>query len=212
MNLIRTNLLDRASTVAAGSTVTLDRPGGDYTMLVQYNGFNGSVKLQKSPDGSDWTDVATYTGAGKNLLSMQFVIPDIAAPDTILVPIGFNGRVVSMTAVIAGTINGDAAITLDTAGDDEICALTAVASGSAAGDVFSDTSPAAAYDDVAIGDYLKLATDGGGSTTIECVVTLVFETLAESGIEIISVADLDKYVRGNVTVATAGQVSIDLLI
>lgn len=212
MNLIRTNLLDRASTVAAGSAVTLDRPSADHKLLVQFNGFNGSVKLQKSPDNSTWTDVATYTGAGKQLVTMNYVIPDISSSDTILVPIAFNGKILSLTTVIAGAIaNADAIVTLDDSSDNEICSATVGYDGSAAGDIDTDEA-AAAYDDVAVGDYLKLATNGGSTNAIECVCTILAETTAESGVELVEPGDLNTYVRGNVTVATRGEVSMDLLI
>lgn len=212
MHIQRHNLLDRQSTVANGTAVEPNLTTGDYLCLVQYNGFDGTAKLQKSADNSSWTDVATFTGAGKNLVSMNFVIPDISTADEILVPIGFNGKILSLTTVIAGAITGaDAVVTLDDSSDNEICTITVANSGSASGDVDTDAA-AAAYDDVTAGSYLKLATDGASTNAVECVCTVLAETTAESGIEIYALGDLDFYVRGITTAVTRGEVSIDLVI
>lgn len=212
MHLQRINLLDRQASVANGTGVKLGMPSGDYICIAAFNGFDGTAKIQSSPDNSTWTDVKSFTGAGKQLVSMNFVIPDISTADEILVPIGFNGNILSLTTVIAGAIaTADAVVTLDDSADAEICTVTVATAASAAGDVDTDEADAT-YEAVSAGDYLKLATDGASTNAIECVCTILAEVTAESGIEVYAVADLNTYVRGMTSALTRGDISLDLLV
>jgi hypothetical protein len=125
-----------------------------------------------------------YTGSGTAELvdSSSFTntiltheIADISTAETVYIPVPVTGTVVRVDTCLQGAITvADATVILTQSDDSVMASITVAFSGSAAGDIDSDTSISNAS--VTAGDYLKLATNGNSTTAAKLLVSLVIQS------------------------------------
>ena len=142
------------------SSITVNEVSNDDTMA-----SDSATALVTEAAAKGYVD--TQVAALSNNVVLTAVIADVSTPETVYVAIPVTGTIVSIYSVLEGAIaTSDATITVATATPATIGALTITASGSAAGDVDSNTSLSNAS--VTAGDYITVATDGA-STNAERV-------------------------------------------
>lgn len=102
-------------------------------------------------------------------------IADVSTAETVYIPVPVTGTVTRVDSCLQGAITvADATVTLVQSNDNAMASLTITQSGSAAGDVDTDSSISNAA--VTAGSYLKLATDGGSTTAAKLLVTITIQT------------------------------------
>lgn len=118
--------------------------------------------------------IKAYVDAVDSYYAISHEIADVSTAETVYVPVPVTGTVVRMDTCLQGAITAaDATVTLVQSDDSSMASVTIAQSGSAAGDVDTDTGITNAS--VTAGDYLKLATDGASSTAAKLLVTVTVQ-------------------------------------
>lgn len=116
----------------------------------------------------------TVTGVDQQVV-LNAVIADISTAETVWIVCPVAGTIAGVYTVIDGALaSADATVTLKTSADAAIASIVVTQSGSAAGDVDSDTDLTNAT--VTAGQALKLATDGGSTNSVKCWVSILVNT------------------------------------
>jgi hypothetical protein len=99
---------------------------------------------------------------------------DLSSAENIYCPIPFGGTVSRVTSVLEGSIaGGDVTVTVKDSSAASMGTLTVTQVGSAAGDV--DSLDPTTNNTVADNDYILIQTDGGASTHVDFMVSVVVE-------------------------------------
>lgn len=100
-------------------------------------------------------------------------LPDVSTASSVFVVSPYAGTLSKAYSVIDGAIaDADAVLTLNVNGGTNISETITIAnSGSAAGDV--DSCTPSAHNTVAVGDYIKITTNGASTNTVAATITLV---------------------------------------
>ena len=95
-------------------------------------------------------------------ITLNAIIADVGTGETVWVPIPATGTITRVDTVLEGAITGaDATVTVKTAADATIAAVTITQSGSAAGDVDSNASPTNTA--VTAGTAIKVVSDAAST-------------------------------------------------
>ena len=101
-------------------------------------------------------------------------IHDISAVSNMYVPIPFGGTVSRVSSVIAGAITGaDVVLTIKNSSAATMGTVTITQAGSASGDV--DFVNPSTNNTITDNDYILVQGDGGASSHVDCVVSIVVE-------------------------------------
>lgn len=101
-------------------------------------------------------------------------IPDVSTADQVYMPCPDDGVIVGLYATISAAITvADATLTIKTAQGTVSDTLTIANSGSAAGSTFYTDITPSEEGTVLDAGYIEVETDGGSTTTSECIVTVV---------------------------------------
>ena len=151
-----------------GAVTTVDINGGTADGVV----IGGTTPAAATV--TNLTVSGTITGIDQQV-TIAAIIADVSTAETVLVPVPVSGTVSAVYSVLEGALTAaDATVTLTTSADAAMASLVITQSGSAAGDVDSDTSITNAS--VTAGDYLKLSTDGGSTGAQRLWVTILIDT------------------------------------
>jgi hypothetical protein len=122
--------------------------------------------------------VANGSGSGawqdhrRSVFTVHFT--DISSAQSFYLPIPFAGTVSRVTSVIASTISGsDVVVTVKNSSAATMGTLTITQAGSASGDV--DTVNPSSNNTPTDSDYILLETNGGASTHVDFVISVVVE-------------------------------------
>ena len=114
----------------------------------------------------------TWEDHRRSVFTVHFT--DISSSQNIYVPIPFAGTVSRVTSVLAGAIaGGDVTITVKNSASASMGTLTITQSGSATGDV--DTLNPSANNTVTDNDYVLIQSNGGASSHVDFVISVVVE-------------------------------------
>jgi len=159
------NTLDGITAKTAELNI-LDGVTADATDLNKLAGFSGTVA------STSYVDTAV---ALDSYYTITEAIADVSSAETLYIPVPVAGTVVRVDSCLQAAINtSDATVTLVQSDDSAMASLTIAQSGSAAGDV--DTDSSITNGTVTAGSYLKLATDGGSTGTAKLIVTITIQT------------------------------------
>ena len=101
-------------------------------------------------------------------------IHDISVAENMYVPIPFGGTVSRVSSVIAGAITGaDVVLTIKNSSAATMGTITITQAGSAAGDV--DFTNPSTNNTTTDNDYILVQGNGGASSHVDCVVSIVVE-------------------------------------
>ena len=118
--------------------------------------------------------IKAYVDAQAENTVLSAVIADVSTAETAWVVCPIAGTITRVDTVLEGAITvADATVTVTTAADAAIASMVITQSGSAAGDVDSDTSLTNAT--VTAGQALKVKTDGGSTTAQRVWVSILIE-------------------------------------
>lgn len=122
--------------------------------------------------------VANGSGSGtwqenkRSVFTIHFT--DISAAQSIYCPIPFGGTVSRVTSVLEGSISGgDVVVTVKDSSSATMGTITVTQAGSASGDI--DSVNPTSNNTVTDNDYILLESNGGASTHVDFMVTLVVE-------------------------------------
>ena len=125
-------------------------------------------------------DVYVADGAGSGTWEdhrrsvVNLHIHDISTASSMYVPIPFGGTVSRVSSVIAGAITGaDVVLTVKNSSAATMGTITITQTGSAAGDV--DFTNPSTNNTITDNDYILVEGDGGASSHVDCVVSIVVE-------------------------------------
>lgn len=169
------NILDGV-TADASELNTLDGITASTAELNILDGVTATATEMNLLDGVTGT-IATqgYVDAVNSYYTLTHEIADVSTAETVYVPVPVVGTVVRVDSCLQGAITvADATVTLAQSNDNAMASLTIAQSGSAPGDV--DTDSSITNNAVTAGSYLKLATDGGSTTAAKLLVTITIET------------------------------------
>jgi len=147
---------------------------------VQHNTLSGSeLHEPKGIDSASAGEVYVADGSSGGAWSPRIeiltgVIADVSIAETVYVPIPYSGNVAKIMTVIEGSIaTSDATITVKDNAGNTIGTLTITQSGSAAGDVDSNTtlSNTLVTDD----DYITVETDGSSTNNVKAQFAIIVE-------------------------------------
>jgi len=156
------NILDGV-TATASEINTLDGITATTAELNTLSGFTGTP--------ASTADVA----AVDSYYMLVHEIADVSTAETVYIPVPVAGTITRMDTCLQGAITtADAGVSLVQSNDNAIASVTIANSGSAAGDVDTDSSPTNAA--VTAGSYLKLSTDGASDTAAKLLVTITIQT------------------------------------
>jgi len=156
------NTLDGVTATAAELNI-LDGVTATTTELNLLDGVTGTIANQ------------AYVDAVDSYYTLTHEIADVSTAETVYVPVPVSGTVVRVDTCLQGAITtADATVTLDTSADAEMASIVIAQSGSAAGDVATDSSINNGA--VTEGSYLKLSTDGASDTAAKVLVTITIQT------------------------------------
>ena len=125
-------------------------------------------------------DVYVANGAGsgtwedhrRSVFTLHFA--DISSAEDLYFPVPFGGTVSRVTSVLEGSISGaDLVVTVKNSSGSSMGTITVTQSGSAAGDV--DFLNPSSNTTVSDNDYILVQTDGGPSTHVDFMVSVVVE-------------------------------------
>ena len=171
-----------ATTPAAGAFTTLSSSGlSTLASLTLASGATVTAVLDEDAMGSDsatalatqqsikaYVDSATSGGAStayvdaRARIVLNAIIADVGTGETVWVPIPVSGDIVRVDTVLEGAITGaNATVTVKTAADATIAAITITQSGSGAGDVDSNASPSNVA--VTAGTAIKVVSDAAST-------------------------------------------------
>ena len=101
-------------------------------------------------------------------------IHDISVAENMYVPIPFGGTVSRVSSVIAGALTGaDVVLTIKNSSAATMGTITITQAGSAAGDV--DFTNPSTNNTTTDNDYILVQGNGGASSHVDCVVSIVVE-------------------------------------
>lgn len=115
----------------------------------------------------------TATAAELSTKTLAVKMTDVSTAGSVFVVSPYAGTLSKAYSVIDGAIaTADAVLTLNVNGGTDVTQTITIAySGSAAGDV--DSCTPADNNTVAVGDYIKITTDGASTNTVAATITLV---------------------------------------
>lgn len=120
-----------------------------------------SVTIGSAVDVTDGLSLLTGKQSGEKV-TLQGVMPDVSTANSIYLAAPVAGDVTLVKSVLSGAITtGDAVLTVKDGAGNSMGTITIANSGSAAGDV--DTLVPSSNEDVAIGELIEIATDGGST-------------------------------------------------
>lgn len=121
-----------------------------------------------------WASDGAGSGAFRDIpFTISAVLADVSAASFVLVPIPFNCKIQSIKYVLGGTITvADSTITVTRGGGSAMGTQVIAQSGSAEGTTFTQTP--SGNNDIIAGThhYIKIATDGGSTTTMPLFITI----------------------------------------
>ena len=121
---------------------------------------------------SDGAGSGTWEDHRRSVITVHF--QDLSSSEDIYVPIPFAGTVSRITTVLEGAIaGGDVTITVKDSSANSMGTVTITQSGSAAGDV--DSLDPSSNNTVTDNDYILVQGDGGATSHVDCLVTIVVE-------------------------------------
>ncbi len=101
-------------------------------------------------------------------------LADLSSAENIYCPIPFGGTVSRVTSALEGSIaGGDVTVTVKNSSAATMGTITVTQSGSAAGDI--DSLDPSSNNTVTDNDYILIQTDGGASTHVDFMVSVVVE-------------------------------------
>jgi hypothetical protein len=127
-------------------------------------------------DGKVYVSNGSGSGTWKNHKRSVFTVhfTDISSAQSIYVPNPFAGSVSRVTSVLAGAISGgDVTVTIKDSSAASMGTLTITQSGSAVGDV--DSLNPSSNNTVTDNDYILLQTDGGATSHVDFIISIVVE-------------------------------------
>lgn len=152
------NLLDGITEISNDTTLS----GSSATALVTENAAKSYIDAQIAI-------LFNINALYKSMIHVEF--DDISTATEKLYPISMACDVVAAHVVIEDAISGaNANVTIKTATNQEICSMTVPYSGSAAGQVNSDTTPQNA--ELTSGTYIRVATDGASTGAVRATVSI----------------------------------------
>lgn len=120
-----------------------------------------AVTVDTTVDVTDGLSLITGKQAGSKQL-VQGVIPDVGTAASIYLMSPVAGTISLISTKLGGALaSADASITAKVNAGTSMGTITVTSSGSAAGDL--DTLAPSANNTVAVGDWINIATDGGGT-------------------------------------------------
>ena len=123
--------------------------------------FVNAVTIDSAVDCNDGLSLITGEQAGAKRI-IQGIIPDVGTAAAIYLMAPVAGTVSLVSTKLGGALaSADATITVSNNAGSSMGTITVTSSGSAAGDL--DTLTPASNNTVAVGDWVKVATDGGGT-------------------------------------------------
>lgn len=127
---------------------------------------SGQVYIADGGGSGSWTDPKTQI-----TLPLSIVIADVSTAETVYVAIPYAGTITGVWSILEGAIaTGDATITVKNSAGTSMGTLTITQSGSAAGDVDSNTS--LTNNAVTDADYITVETDGASTNTVKLWLTI----------------------------------------
>ena len=131
-----------------------------------------------STAAADLVYVSNGSGSGTWVDNRRSVftvhLSDLSSAENIYCPIPFGGTVSRVTSVLEGSIaGGDVTVTVKDSSAASMGTLTVTQAGSAAGDV--DSLDPTTNNTVTDNDYILIQTDGGASSHVDFMVSVVVE-------------------------------------
>jgi hypothetical protein len=127
---------------------------------------SGSVYVSDGAGSGDWEDHR------RSVFTLHF--KDISSAEDLYIPVPFGGTVSRLTSVLEGAISGsDLVITVKDSADASMGTITVTQSGSAAGDI--DFLNPSSNNTITDNDYILLQTNGGPTSHVDCMVSVVVE-------------------------------------
>jgi hypothetical protein len=121
---------------------------------------------------SNGSGSGTWEDHRRSVFTVHFT--DLSSAQSIYIPNPFAGSVSRVTSVLEGAISGgDVTVTIKDSSAASMGTLTVTQSGSAAGDV--DFLNPSSNNTVTDNDYILLQTDGGATSHVDFVVSVVVE-------------------------------------
>lgn len=132
--------------------------------------------VSSAPAGStyvaDGAGTGTWEDHRRSVLTLHF--SDLSSVEIIYCPIPFGGTVSRVSSVLGGAIAGsDVVVTVKDSSAASMGTITITQTGSAAGDV--DFLNPTSNNTVTDNDYVLIETNGGATTHVDFVVSLVVE-------------------------------------
>ena len=154
---------------ASGFTAETD------TTVIDSDGYlyQAGTKITATAAELNKLDGATATAAELSTKHLTVRMADISTAGSVYVVSPYAGTLSKAYSVIDGAIaTADAVLTLNVNGGTDITQTITIAySGSAAGDV--DSCIPADNNTVAVGNYIKITTNGASTNTVAATITLV---------------------------------------
>jgi len=121
---------------------------------------------------SNGSGSGTWVDHRRSVFTVYF--SDLSSAENVYCPIPFGGTVSRVTSVLEGSIaGGDVTVTVKDSSAASMGTLTVTQVGSAAGDV--DSLDPTTNNTVTDNDYILIQTDGGASTHVDFMVSVVVE-------------------------------------
>jgi len=127
-------------------------------------------------DGKVYVSNGSGSGTWKDHKRSVFTVhfTDISSAQSVYVPNPFAGSVSRVTSVLAGAISGgDVTVTVKNSSAATMGTLTITQAGSASGDV--DSLNPSSNNTVTDNDYILLQTDGGATSHVDFIISIVVE-------------------------------------
>jgi len=121
---------------------------------------------------ADGAGSGTWEDHRRSVFTLHF--DDISSAEDLYFPVPFGGTVSRVTTVLEGAISGsNLVVTVKNSSGSSMGTITVTQSGSAAGDV--DFLNPSSNNTVSDNDYILVQTDGGPSTHVDFMVSVVVE-------------------------------------
>ena len=113
------------------------------------------------------------TAAELNTKVLTVRLPDVSTASSVFVVSPYAGTLSKAYSVIDGAIaTADAVLTLNVNGGTNISETITIANSSSAAGVVDSCAPSV-HNTVAVGDYIKITTNGASTNTVAATITLV---------------------------------------
>ena len=148
----------------------------DLNKLVEFDGDTDLLVQTHSADGKKTPQKATLASSNElNQVAVTMELDDVSTASSTFCPSPVAGTVSTIYTILHGAITvGDATITAEINGVAITgISITVAQSGSAAGDVDSDTATAA--NTVAVGDSLETISDGGSTDAARLTIVWLID-------------------------------------